>query len=237
MSTLGIVTARSGSKGVRDKNIRNLAGKPLIAYTIESALQSHYIDEVMVSTDSDVYAAIAKKYGANVPFLRSKINSADTANSMDVVFEVLDNYERQEEYFDNIILLQPTSPLRTYKNIDEAFELFYQKEADSVVSLCECEHSPMLCNTLPADQNIFEFINNQCISRRQDLQKYYRLNGAIYISKTNILRKTRSFYGKNSYAYVMEQEESIDIDSELDFKYVEFLITTFEEKHLMTWRG
>ena len=137
MNTLAVITARSGSKGIKNKNIRQLNGKPLIAYTIESALQSHYIDEVMVSTDSDVYADIAKKFGAVVPFLRSNRNSEDMSKSVDVLLEVLDEYEKREKYFDNIVMLQPTSPLRTYKNLNEAFDLFYEKNADSVVSVCE----------------------------------------------------------------------------------------------------
>lgn len=127
MNTLAVITARSGSKGIKNKNIRQLNGKPLIAYTIESALQSHYIDEVMVSTDSDVYADIAKKFGAVVPFLRSNRNSEDMSKSVDVLLEVLDEYEKREKYFDNIVMLQPTSPLRTYKNLNEAFDLFYKK--------------------------------------------------------------------------------------------------------------
>lgn len=230
MSSLGIITARSGSKGIRDKNIRQLAGKPLIAYTIESALQSRYIDEVMVSTDSDIYASIAKDCGANVPFLRSAGNSTDTAKSVDVVLEVLEGYERLGRLFDNFILLQPTSPLRTYKNIDGAFQLFYEKDADSIVSVCECEHSPLLSNVLPDDLSLFGFIKN--VERRQDLKKFYRLNGAIYISKINMFKNIRSFYGKKSYAYVMEQRESIDIDTELDFEYAEFLI---KKKRVMGW--
>lgn len=229
MGTLGIITARSGSKGVKDKNIRKLAGKPLIAYTIENALQSQYIDEVMVSTDSDIYAAIAKKYGANVPFLRSDENAADTASSIDVVIEVLSEYEKRKQYFDNIVLLQPTSPLRTYKNIDEAFQLFYEKKADSVVSVCECEYSPLLCNILPKDLNLFGFIKSENNLRRQDLERFYRLNGAIYISKVSALTATRSFYGKNSYAYIMEQRESVDIDTELDFEYAQILIRYLRE--------
>ena len=160
MSTLGIITARSGSKGIKDKNIKQLNGKPLMAYTIESALQSHYIDETMVSTDSEIYASIAKEYGANVPFIRSSKNATDMAKSMDVVFEVLDEYERRGKSFDNIVVLQPTSPLRTYINIDEAFKLFYEKVADSVVSVCECEHSPLICNTLPTDLNLLSFVKS-----------------------------------------------------------------------------
>lgn len=224
MSTLGVITARSGSKGMKDKNIRKLNDKPLIAYAIESALQSQYIDEVMVSTDSDIYAAIAKDYGASVPFLRSNKNSTDIAKSIDVVYEVLNEYEKRNQLFDSVVILQPTSPLRTYKNIDAAFKLFYEKEADSVVSVCECEHSPLLSNTLSADLNLFGFIKSGNNLRRQDLKKFYRLNGAIYISKVSILKNIQSFYGKKSYAYIMGQRESIDIDTELDFEYAEFLI-------------
>ncbi len=224
MSVLGVITARSGSKGIRDKNIRELNGKPLIAYTIESALQSHYIDEVMVSTDSDVYADIAKKFGAVVPFLRSNRNSEDMSKSVDVLLEVLDEYEKREKYFDNIVMLQPTSPLRTYKNLNEAFDLFYEKNADSVVSVCECEHNPLLSGILPDDCRMFDFIKSENNLRRQELQKFYRLNGAIYISKVTTLKKLGSFYGKNSYAYIMKQSESIDIDTELDFEYADFLL-------------
>ena len=224
MSVLGVITARSGSKGIRDKNIRELNGKPLIAYTIESALQSHYIDEVMVSTDSDVYADIAKKFGAVVPFLRSNRNSEDMSKSVDVLLEVLDEYEKREKYFDNIVMLQPTSPLRTYKNLNEAFDLFYEKNADSVVSVCECEHSPVVSGILPDDWSLFEFIKSENNLRRQELQKFYRLNGAIYISKVTALKEIRSFYGENSYAYIMKQRESIDIDTELDFEYADFLL-------------
>lgn len=187
-------------------------------------MQSHYIDEVMVSTDSDVYADIAKKFGAVVPFLRSNRNSEDMSKSVDVLLEVLDEYEKREKYFDNIVMLQPTSPLRTYKNLNEAFDLFYEKNADSVVSVCECEHSPLLSGILPDDWSLFEFIKSENNLRRQELQKFYRLNGAIYISKVTALKEIRSFYGENSYAYIMKQRESIDIDTELDFEYADFLL-------------
>ncbi len=231
MKTLGVITARSGSKGIKDKNIRNLNGKPLLAYTIENALNSIYVDEVMVSTDSENYADISRKFGANVPFLRSEKNSTDTAKSIDVLLEVLDEYKKMGQEFDNVVLLQPTSPLRTCKNLNEAFQLFYTKNADSVVSICECEYNPKLSNTLPADLNLFRFIKNENLKRRQDLEKFYRVNGAIYISKVNILREKQSFYGKLSYAFIMEQKESIDIDSELDFEYVEFLMSRLYENN------
>lgn len=227
MKTLGVITARSGSKGIKDKNIRNLNGKPLIAYTIESALNSIYIDEVMVSTDSENYADISRKFGANVPFLRSEKNSTDTAKSVDVLLEVLDEYKKIGQEFDNVVLLQPTSPLRTYKSIDRAFEMMSEKNADSIVSVCECEHNPLLSITLPADLKLFKLIKSDNLLRRQELSKFYRLNGAIYISKVSVFREIQSFYGRDSYAFIMEQKESIDIDSELDFEYVEFLANKF----------
>ena len=218
MSTLGVITARSGSKGIKNKNIRLLNGKPLITYTIESALQSQCIDELMVSTDSESYADIAKKHGAKVPFLRSEGNAADSAKSVDVLLEVLNEYEKRGSCFDNIVLLQPTSPLRTAENISSAFRLFYEKNADSVVSVCECEHSPLLSNVLGEDLSLFGFIRESNNIRRQEMEKYYRVNGAVYISKVNVLREIRSFYGRNSYAYIMGQKESVDIDTEMDFE-------------------
>lgn len=224
MSNLAIITARSGSKGIKDKNIRMLNGKPLMAFTIESAKKSKFIDEVMVSTDSQEYAAAAKEYGASVPFLRSKENSSDTASSIDVILEVLDGYQKLGKTFDRFVLLQPTSPLRTEQNIDRAFQLFEEKGADSVVSVCECEHSPLLSNTLPADLNMHGFIKSENNVRRQELKTCYRLNGAIYISKVSTFLQIRTFYGNNSYAYIMEQNESIDIDSELDFQIAELLL-------------
>lgn len=229
MSTLGVITARSGSKGIKDKNIRLLNGKPLMAYTIESAIQSQYIDEVMVSTDSEVYADIAKQYGAKIPFLRSQVNSTDLAKSVDVLLEVMDNYKRMGNCYDTVVLLQPTSPLRTSENIDGALRLFYEKNADSVVSVCECEYSPLLCNVLREDLSLFEFIKGADNLSRQDMERYYRVNGGVYVSKENVLRELRSFYGRNSYAYIMKKEESIDIDTETDFEYVEFLMKRLQE--------
>lgn len=222
MNTLGVITARSGSKRIRDKNIRELSGKPLIVYTIEAALKCRYIDRVMVSTDSDLYAGIARENGAEVPFLRGDKNAGDTAESIDVLLEVLDEYEKHGQYYQTVVLLQPTSPLRTYTNLDEAFQLFYDKKADSLVSVCECEHNPLLSNTLPDDLNMYGFIKNSY--RGQELKKYYRLNGAIYISKVDKLRQIHSFYGEKSYAYIMERNESIDIDTEQDLEFTEFLM-------------
>ena len=215
-----IIPARSGSKGLKDKNIKELNGKPLIAYTIEAAKESKIFDEIIVSTDSEKYAEIAKKYGASVPFLRSSENSDDKAGSWDVVREVI---SKLDEQYNIVVLLQPTSPLRTSKNIKEAMKLFFDKDADTVCSVCETNHPMFWCNTLDENLSMRDFIKKEYDLPRQRLPKTYTLNGAIYIIKTNCLRQI-DFYGKNSFAYIMDKKESVDIDDNLDFKFAEELI-------------
>ncbi len=224
MRTIAIIPARSGSKGLKDKNIKELCEKPLMAYAIENALKCQYIDCVMVSTDSEKYAEIAQKYGAEVPFLRSELLASDTAKTLDVIYEVIDEYEKRGEKFDVVVLLQPTSPLCTTHNLNEAFEMLYNRKADSIVSVCECEHSPLLSNVLGADLNLHHFVKDYSDTRRQDMSTFYRLNGAIYISKIERLKQMKSFYGEKSYAYIMKTEESVDIDSEIDFVIAEALL-------------
>ena len=225
MSNIAIIPARSGSKGVKDKNIRELCGKPLIAYSIEAALRSGEFDEVMVSTDSDRYAEIAKKYGASVPFLRSAQTSSDTASSWDMLDEVLHNYEKIGRVFDSFCLLQPTSPLRTAEDIKAAYRLYREKASFAVVSVCEAEHSPLWCGHLPSSGEFDNFVDADMILQRQAGQKFYRLNGAIYIINTERYKKDRFLYQKGSYAYIMSQDQSADIDTELDFLFAELLIS------------
>lgn len=224
MKNIAIIPARSGSKGVRDKNIRNLCGKPLMAYAIEAALESGEFDEVMVSTDSDQYAEIARKYGANVPFLRSSKNASDSASSWDMVDEVLACYSAAGKEFDTFCLLQPTSPLRTKENIQGAYDLFRTKADFAVVSVCEAEHSPLWCGQLPDDGEFTNFLHKDSIKQRQSAGKFYRLNGAIYIVNTTRFKNERFLYQKGNYAFIMKGEESVDIDTELDFKICEALI-------------
>lgn len=182
-NVLGFIPARGGSKGVKDKNIKLLNGKPLISYTIEQAFESEIFEDIIVSTDSEKIAQISKKYGASVPFVRPKELAKDN------------------------------SPL------------FKEKKADFVVSICECEHSPLLTNTIGDDLNIDNFIKDEIKNRRrQDLPKHYRLNGAIYIAKVDKLLEDKSFFGKNNYAYIMDRKNSIDIDSIDDFKLAEFCL-------------
>lgn len=224
MKNIAIIPARSGSKGVRDKNIRNLCGKPLMAYTIEAALESGEFDEVMVSTDSEKYAEIAKECGASVPFLRSAKTSSDSASSWDMIDEVLACYATIGKAFDSFCLLQPTSPLRTKDDIQGAYNLFREKADFAVVSVCETEHSPLWCGQLPDDGEFTNFLQRDNIKQRQAAGKFYRLNGAIYIVDTKRFKEERFLYQKGSYAFIMKQEHSIDIDTQLDFKIAETIL-------------
>ena len=224
MRNIAIIPARSGSKGIIDKNIKDLCGKPLMAYTIEAALNSDCFDEVMVSTDSELYADIARRIGANVPFLRSELTSSDTASSWDMVDEVLNGYQKRGNEFDTFCLLQPTSPLRTAEDIKAAYELFIEKAKFAVVSVCEAEHSPLWCGHLPETNEFVGFVDESSVKQRQVGRKYYRLNGAIYIVSINRFKKEKYLYRDGSFAYVMCQNKSVDIDTELDFKLAEILM-------------
>ena len=218
MKNLAIIPARSGSKGLKDKNIKLLNGKPLMAYTIEAAIQSKMFDEVMVSTDSEEYADIAKKYGAKVPFMRSSELSNDTASSWDLVRDVLHKYKKDGKEFDTVALLQPTSPLRTAEDIIEGYKIINEKNANAIVAVCEVEHSPLWCNTLPDDLSMEKFIRPEILGLpRQSIPKYYRINGAIYIVKTEYFNKTKNIYSEKSFAFIMKKENSVDIDDEFDY--------------------
>lgn len=224
MKNIAIIPARSGSKGLKNKNILRLNGVPLMGYSIQAALQSKLMKRVIVSTDSEEYAEIAKSLGAEVPFLRSENNSSDDASSWDVVREVINFFQQNGEMFDNIVLLQPTSPLRTSKDIIAAYNMFIEKQADSVVSVSELEHSLKWCNTLPDDNCMQGFLRQNIIGQpRQKLERYYRLNGAIYIL-TNVEPYEKMLYNEKSYAYIMDRFHSIDIDNRFDFVCAEAII-------------
>ena len=225
MRNIAIIIARSGSKGLKDKNIRPLNGKPLLAYTIEAALQSGCFDTVMVSTDSRKYGKIAKEYGAEVPFYRSKETSQDSTSPWDVVKEVLEQYKARGEEYDTFALLQPTSPLRNADDIQKAYKEFEEKKANAVVSMCELECAIHLVNKLPKSLSMKGFITEkQYNKRRQEIEPYYRFNGAIYISKVKTFYKHMNIYEDKCYAYIMDRNRSYDIDSEDDLKIVEAIM-------------
>lgn len=226
MSNIAIIPARSGSKGLRDKNIKLLNGIPLMAYTIKSAIDSGMFDCVFVSTDSSEYVKIAKAYGADAHFLRSEKNSSDMSGSWDVVKEVLEQFKSEGKYFDNIMLLQPTSPLRTKEDIKNSLDLMEKKDANAIVSVTEAEHSPLWCNTLSQDLAMTNFFSDNVINTpRQELPTYYRLNGAIYLLKQEELQKESMFKDK-CFAYIMPKERSVDIDTELDFWIAQYILTS-----------
>jgi CMP-N,N'-diacetyllegionaminic acid synthase len=223
---LAIIPARGGSKRLPGKNILNLVKKPLIAWTIEAALDSKYIDRIIVSTDSQEIANISKKYGADVPFMRSIDLANDNTASIDVVLNVLKKLEEVGELYDYIILLQPTSPLRTAQHIDESVELLQITSSDAVVSVCEVDHSPLWCNTILGD-DLSGFIDRSILNKRsQDLEQYYRLNGAVYLCSVERLKEEKNFFLQNKCkAYKMNRENSIDIDTNIDFMLAEVIIS------------
>ena len=224
MKNIAIIPARSGSKGLKDKNIKNLNGKPLMVYSIEAAQKSNLFDEIMVSTDSEHYAEIGVEYGANVPFLRSTELSSDEAGSWDVVRNVLKQYKENGKEFDTVCLLQPTSPLRTEVDILNAYKLLEENDAEAITSVCEVDHSPLWCMVLPEDNSLQEYRkNSENNVPRQKLDKYHRFNGAIYIRKIQYVNNSVRLLEDNEYAFIMNQKKSVDIDSELDFMIAEVL--------------
>ena len=220
MNNIAIITARSGSKGLKDKNIKPLHNKPLIYYSINAAIESKMFSHVMVSTDSERYAEIARECGAEVPFLRSSQMSSDTAGSWDVVKEVLGGYT---ERFDTVCLLQPTSPLRTTEDIINGYKEFMEKDADAVTGVCEMDHSPLWSMTLDDTLSLTEFRRGLTDAPRQKLPTYYRINGALYIRKINY-NGGINILDTNEYAFIMDRGRSVDIDNIDDFNYAEFLM-------------
>ena len=218
---LAIIPARGGSKRLPRKNVLDLNGKPLIAYSIEAGLKSKYIDKVIVTSDDDEILTISERYGADT-IKRPDELASDTATTFDAIKHAMENCER----YDYIILLQPTSPLRNEKHIDEAIELLELKKADAVVSVCKMDHSPLWSNTLSDSLSMTGFLKDEALNQRsQDLEEYYRINGAIYICNTGKLLEEESFFLKEKiFAYKMDRESSIDIDTKIDFKMAEILI-------------
>ncbi len=215
---LAVILARGGSKRLPRKNLLNFSGKPLVSWSIEAGLQSKYVDRVIVSTDSEEIADITREFNIDVPFMRPEELASDTATSLDVIHHVVNELKKSNTYFEYILLLQPTSPLRTAKHIDEAIELLLQKNADGIVSVCELDHPVEWTNILPEDRSLSCFLKKEFVGlRSQDFPLRYRINGAIYLSKTSILLKNSTFFSDNSYAYIMEAESSIDIDDKYDF--------------------
>ena len=220
---LAFIPARGGSKGVPRKNIHELAGKPLIAWTIEEAKKSKYIDRLILSSEDDEIIEVAKKYGCEVPFKRPIELAQDDTLGIDPVLHAIE----QCPGYDYVVVLQPTSPLRTVEDIDGCIEKLISSGVDFCVSVTEPEKSPYWMYTLENNQMAPLLPQETLIARRQDLPKCYSLNGAIYVARINSFIEEKSFITTNTMAYVMSQERSFDIDTIVDFKICEYLI---EEK-------
>lgn len=224
---LAIIPARGGSKGIPRKNIKMLCDKPLIAYTIEAAIASKSIDRIVLSTDDPEIAKTSSKYDIDIPFMRPKELAQDDSLAIDNYIYTIERLNKElDNNYEEFVVLLPTVPLRTSKDIDKSIELFSQKNADSVISCVALDH--------PIEW-IFDIDNNGVIKRnnkvdikkmmnRQESKPSYIPNGAVFVFKYSLLKEKYSYYSEKTYAYVMPPERSVDIDTESDFKFAEFLI-------------
>lgn len=226
MGIIAIIPARGRSKSIPRKNIRLLGGKPLIVHTIEIALKCQLLDRVIVSTDDQEIAAISKKYGAEVPFLRPKELALDTTPILPVLQHAISFLEQNEKAnIDIVVLLQPTSPFREVSDIEDCIKRLRNEKAESVVTVCEVEHNPYFVMMKFENDNLVPFLKTKkLITRRQDAPKVYRLNGAVYAIRRNVLMNKGKIFTNKTKAIIMPQLRSIDLDRELDFEFAEFLI-------------
>lgn len=221
---IALIPARGGSKGLPNKNIKLLNGKPLIAYTIEAALQAKGISRVIVSTDYENIKEVALEYGAEIPFLRPNSLATDGSSSLDVFKYTINRLEEEENIvIDNFVVLQPTSPLRTSTHIDEAMTLFREKKAKAVVSYCKEYHSIFWHKKIDSNGKIVNIFEGDFSKNRQEIQETYFPNGAIYVFDKNYIFTTKD-YSTDCYAYIMDRKNSVDIDTIDDFQYTEFLM-------------
>ena len=220
---IAIIPARGGSKGIPKKNIKQLSGKALIAYSIEAALKSQYNSKTIVSTEDEEIAEISRRYGAEV-IERPNELARDETPTIDVIFQVLEILKMKNYNPDIVVLLQPTSPLRSAGDIDNAINLFLDSGCESVVSVCEVEHPPHWSFRIEEGYLKSLFDKRYLRMRRQDLEKAYIPNGAIYVSTPQTLYKYKSFYCNHIIPYIMPFERSVDIDNEIDFMLAELLM-------------
>jgi len=221
VSILAIIPARGGSKGIQRKNIKPLMGKPLIEWSIDSAKQSSCIDRIIVSTDDEEIASVAYELGADVPFIRPAELAVDATPG---IAPVLHAIEQLPEY-DWVLLLQPTSPLRSAEDIDGIWQFCQYRGASSAVSICEVGKHPYWMYQRNIEQRLEPFIMGRAeVTRRQDLPPVYALNGALYLARTDWLLIQNSFIGSETLGYIMPPERSVDIDTPQDWRWAEFLI-------------
>lgn len=225
-TVLGVITARGGSKGIPGKNMRLLGGKPLIAHTVEAAKKSALLDRCIVSTDSKEIADCARELGASVPFLRPGELATDEALALDVLSHAIRILQEHGETYDYVMMLQPTSPLRTSNDIDACIRMAVEKDADSVFSLRKlADFAPQKLKTLDKDGRIRPLLEEEHgqSSPRHRGPDVYKRNGAVYLTRTHLILEGDQF-GKKSYGYVMPHERSIDINDPEDFALAEYFL-------------
>lgn len=224
---VAIIPARGGSKGIPGKNIKSLCGKPLIAYSIEAALQAEEIERIVVTTDSDEIAAVSRRYGAEIPFIRPSFLAEDTSSAVDVYLHAIDYLQTSEGInIEKFVVLLPTAPLRDAVEIDNAVRIFKQGEYKTLVSMVKAEvpiswYFEMRAGGIVKNAG---FDSKNELNNRQANQQYYIPNGAIYILDYELLKKGRTYYTDSTFAYIMDKNKSIDIDTAEDFAYAEFMM-------------
>ena len=226
---LALIPARGGSRRLPGKNLLKLCGEPITVWSIKAAQQSKYVDRIVVSTDSDEISEVARAAGADVPFMRPNYLASDTASSLDVVKHALNELNQKGQCYEFIVLLQPTSPLRTSKHIDESFELLQSKDADAIVGVTELDHPIELTNRLPDDLSMKGFFTTDSHLRSQNFPKRYRVNGAIYLVRVeSLIKENTIFLSDRIYAYKMDREVSVDIDTPYDLRLADALFNRDE---------
>ena len=228
---LAIITARGGSKRIPYKNIREFCGRPIIVYSVEAALNSDVFDEVMVSTDDEKIAKIAKEAGAKVPFLRSAETSNDFATTADVILEVLTEYEKQGQTFDSACCIYPTAPFITSDKLKNAVELLERKAYDSVMPVAEFSFPPLRGMMMDGDKVSYKW-EEFSLARSQDLDKIYHDVGQFYVINVEKFKEAKRLVTKNTGAVVIDELEMQDIDNEVDWKLAELKYQLLKEtKH------
>jgi CMP-N,N'-diacetyllegionaminic acid synthase len=220
LKVLAVIPARGGSKGLPDKNILQFNGKPLIVWTIIESKKSKYIDRVVLSSEDDHIIKISKENNLDVPFIRPQSLSHDNISGLDVVLHTIEEING----FDIIVVLQPTSPLRSVNDIDNTIKRLIDEKANACITLKESGKSPYWMFELDSKDKLIPVIKtNELITIRQELPKTFEVNGAVYVARTNWFVKNKLFINDETIAYVMPPERSIDIDTLYDFNFAEFL--------------
>jgi len=222
---LCVIPARGGSKGLPGKNIKDLAGRPLIAHSIEQAKRSRYVDRVIVSTDSGEIADIARSFGADVPFLRPAELATDTSSTIDVLLHAMDWMEMKENFaFDILLLLHATTPLRSVIDIEQCIELLVDKDADNVFSVTEAHRNPYFNMVEVTENGRIALVKEGRCMTRQSAPTVYDMNSSVYAWWTEVLKQKKGLFLPKTSIFVMPKERSIDIDDLLDFRIAEMLL-------------